>query len=84
MVNACLTLYFINSSYKILLYADASDYAHGAYLCQISPATETSEEPVRFLSEFFCGEQTRCSTIEKEAFAIYWSKASLKWIRPQA
>ena len=80
MVNACPKLYFINSSYKIILYTDASDYAHGAYLCQIRPATETSEEteePIRFLSGSFSGAQTRWSTIEKEAFAIYWALKKL-------
>ena len=49
MVNTCSKLYFINSTYKIVLYTDALDYAHGAYLCQIEPATETSlemEDPV--------------------------------------
>ena len=44
MMNAFPNLYFVNSTFKILLYTDASDYAHGAYLCQIRPATETSEE----------------------------------------
>ena len=57
---------------------DASDYAHGAYLCQIRPTTETSEqteEPIRFLSGSFRGAQMRWSTIEKEAFAsaMYWA-----------
>ena len=73
MVNACPKLYFINSKYKILLY---TDYAHGANLCQIRPATETSEEteePIRFLSGSFSGAQTRWSTIEKETFAIDWA-----------
>jgi len=42
MVNTCPVLYFINNTYKIVLYTDASGYAHGAYLCQIKPATETS------------------------------------------
>ena len=80
MVNACPKLYFINSTYKIILYTDASDYAHGAYLCQIRPSTETSEEteePIRFLSGSFSGAQTRWSTIEKEAFAIYWALKKL-------
>ena len=61
MVNACLKLYFINSTYKIILYTDASDYAHGTYLCQIRPATKTSEEieePIRFRSGSFSGAQT--------------------------
>jgi len=57
MVNACVKLYFINRTYKILLYTDASDYALGAYLRQIRPWTETSEEiePIRFLSGSFSG-----------------------------
>ena len=80
MVNACPKLYFINSLYKIILYTDASDYAHGAHLCQIRPATETSEEteePITFLSGSFSGAQIIWSTIEKEAFAIYWSLKKL-------
>jgi len=80
MVNTCLKLYFINYTYKIVLYTDASDYAHGAYLCQIKPASETSaeiEEPIRFLSGTFSDAQTRWSTIEKEAFTIYWALKKL-------
>jgi len=56
------------------------DYAHGAYLCQIRPVTETSEEteePIRFLSGSFSGAQTRWSTIEREAFSIYWELKKL-------
>ena len=36
------------------------------------------EELVRFLSGAFHGAQTRWSTIEKEAFAIYWAANSTK------
>ena len=76
MVNACPKLYFINNAYKVVLYTDASDYAHGAYLCQIAPygeGEEVREEPIRFLSGSFSGAQVRWSTIEKEAYAIYWA-----------
>ena len=71
MVNACPKLYFINNAYKVVLYTDASDYAHGAYLCQIAPngEGEEREEPIRFLSGSFSGAQVRWSTIEKEAYA---------------
>ena len=31
------------------------------------------EEPIRFLGGNFHGPQTRWSTIEKEAYAIYWA-----------
>ena len=33
LVNACPKLYFIKKEYKIILYTNASDYAHGSYLC---------------------------------------------------
>ena len=32
MVNTCPKLYFMNNMHKIVLYSDASDYAHGALL----------------------------------------------------
>ena len=55
------------------IYTDASDYAHGAYLCQVQQQDDgtTVELPIRFLSGTFSVAQTRWSTIEKEAFAIY-------------
>ena len=76
IVNACPKLYFINNACKVVLYTDAPDYAHGAYLCQIAPTgegEETREEPIRFLSGSFIGAQARWSTIEKEAYAINWA-----------
>ena len=63
-----------------MLYTDASDYAHGAYLCQIAPNGE-GEEPIRFLSGSFSGAQVRWSTIEKEAYAIYWALGKLDDLR---
>ena len=85
MVNACPKLYFINNAYKVVLYTDASDYAHGAYLCQIAPngegeemtSSKWREEPIRFLSGSFSGAQVRWSTIEKEAYVIYWALGKL-------
>jgi hypothetical protein len=43
MVNACPKLYFINNAYKVVLYTDASDYAHGAYLRQVLEKGRTRE-----------------------------------------
>jgi len=80
LVNEFPKMYFIKKEYKIILYTDASDYAHGAYLCQVIPAAEGRaeyEEPIRFLSGSFHGAQTRWSTIEKEAYAIYWALGKL-------
>ena len=62
MVNTSPKLYFINNAYMVVLYTDALDYAHGAYLCQIAPTgegEETREEPIRFLSGWFSGAQER-------------------------
>ena len=75
LVNACPKLYFIDYTLRIILYTDASDYAHGAYLCQLRPLPNEGvvEEPIRFLGGIFHGPQTRWSTIEKEAYAIYWA-----------
>ena len=49
--------------------------AHGACLCQLRPLPNEGvvEEPIRFLGGVFHGPQTRWSTIEKEAYAIYWA-----------
>ena len=76
MVNSCPKLYFINNAYKVVLFTDASDYAHGAYLCQLVTTDGDEilrEEPIRLLSGSFSGAQVRWSTIEKEAYAIYWA-----------
>jgi hypothetical protein len=80
LVNEFPKIYFIKKEYKIILYTDASDYAHGAYLCQVIPAVEGRaeyEESIRFLSGSFHGAQTRWSTIKKEAYAIYWALGKL-------
>ena len=54
-------------------------YAYGAYLCQVQKQEDgtTDELPIRFLSETFSGAQIRLSTIEKEAFSIYWALTKL-------
>jgi hypothetical protein len=79
LVNNCPKLYFIDYSLPVILYTDASDYAHGAYLCQIRalPDGTNIEEPIRFLGGTFQGPQVRWSTIEKEAYAIYWALLKL-------
>ena len=75
LVNVCPKLYFIDYTLRIILYSDASDYAHGAYLCQMRPLPNEGvvEEPIRFLGGIFHGPQTRWSTMGKEAYAIYWA-----------
>ena len=66
-------MYLIDPKLPLILYTDASDYAHGAYLCQLQQKDDdtTVELPIRFLSGNFGGAQTKWSTIEKEAYTIY-------------
>jgi hypothetical protein len=70
-INACPLLYYIDYNLPIILCTDASNYAIGGYLYQISK--DNLEQPIRFLSKTLSGAQLRWSTIEKEAFAIYFS-----------
>ena len=44
---------------------------------QTQPDASLVEQPIRFLSGTFAGAQTRWSTIEKEAYAIYWALKKL-------
>jgi len=53
LVNSGPKLYFIDYQLAIILYTDASYYAHGAYLCQLRRLTDgiTVEEPIRLMIE---------------------------------
>ena len=71
MVNVCPKLYFINNTYSIVLYTDASDYAHGAYLCQISQTGEGKRERnqydssvAHFVELKFYGRQSKMKVIQ--------------------
>jgi len=54
---------------KIIFYADVSDYAHGANLSKYINDV-TYEQQIRTLRGIFARAQLKCSTIEKEAYAI--------------
>jgi len=72
LVNVCPKLYLIDYSLRIILYTDASDYAHGAPL-PTSIKRRFRRRTNSFPGGTFHGPQTRWSTIEKEAYAIYWT-----------
>jgi hypothetical protein len=60
------------------LQTDASDYGIGAYLFQVDSVNGTRKElPLGFISKSLDKVQRRWSTIEKEAFAIFY--ALRKW-----
>ena len=69
-INACPLLFFLNEEAPIYLHTDASDYAIGAYLFQI---VKDKEQPIRFMSKALSKSQLNWSTIEKDAYAIWYS-----------
>ena len=52
------------------MHTDASDYGIGDYLFQ---TIDGKDNPVAFVSKSLSGSQLRWSTIQKEAYAIYFS-----------
>jgi hypothetical protein len=69
-INNIPTLYFIESNAPVFLHTDASDYGIGGYLFQV---VDGIEKPVAFMSKLFTKTESRWSTPEKEAYAIYHS-----------
>ena len=64
-------LAYPDTSKPYTLYTDASDSCIGACLTQISD--DGIEKPIYFLSHRLSKTQTRWSTIEREAYAIYFA-----------
>lgn len=58
LVNNYPNSYF-DYTFPIILYTNASDYAHGNYLCQLCtlPDGVSIEEPISFLGGIFQGPQ---------------------------
>ena len=67
-------LQYLDTTKPYIVYTDASDDACGAQLSQIHNGTEF---PVAFLSHTFTDTQRRWSTLEQEAYGIYF--AVNKW-----
>ena len=83
LIGDCPRLSFIQEGSEIHLYTDASDYGVGGYLCQrlLGPSGEVVEElPVAFVSKVFSKQQTRWSTIEKEAYATVFCFKKLEYL----
>ena len=70
----CPKLHFLLPGQPIFLHTDASDYGIGAYLFQL---VNDVEQPIAFLSRTLTKTERKWSTLEKEAYAIYF--ALTKW-----
>jgi hypothetical protein len=70
----CEKLHYLQPEGDIRVYTDASDYGIGAYLCQV---IEGEERPIEFISKSLTKTERNWSTIEKEAYAIFY--ALRKW-----
>ena len=69
-----LILQYPNPSKRYIIYTDTSDEACGAQLMQEHDSTEF---PIAFLSHTFSEKQRKWSTIEQEAYGVYY--AVTKW-----
>lgn len=70
-INNCQKLFFIKDDfvkYPVHLFTDASEHGIGAYLCQL---VDGKWQVISFMSKSLTPTQSRWSTIEREAFAIY-------------
>ncbi|CAN0457144.1 unnamed protein product [Pylaiella littoralis] len=70
LVANCPTLFFPIENGEVVVMTDASDYGIGAYIFQI---VEDKELPILFVSKSLHGAQLNWSTIEKEAYAIFYT-----------
>ena len=83
LINVCPTLYLNNIYYQsdLILCTDTYDYDIGAYLYQKAKnclmLLSNQAISIRFLSETLTPVQSRWSTIEKEAYAIYYAGQKL-------
>jgi hypothetical protein len=69
-VANCPALYFVDERAPIHVLTDASGYGIGAYIYQ---EIDGVERPIVFVSRAFSEVQSRWSTIEKEAYAIFYT-----------
>ena len=69
LIAQCPLLNFVNDSAPITVMTDASDYGIGGYLFQ---RVDEIDQPVAFISKSLTEDQLRWSTIQKEAYAIFF------------
>jgi hypothetical protein len=69
-VGNCPKLFYVDLKLPIHVRTDASDYGIGGYIFQID---QQKELPIRFISRALHKAQLNWSTIEKEAYAIFYT-----------
>jgi transposase InsO family protein len=69
LIARCPLLHFVDDSSPITLMTDASDYGIGGYLFQ---RVDGIDQPIAFVSKSLTENQLRWSTIQKEAYAIFY------------
>jgi hypothetical protein len=74
LIARCPLLHFVNDSAPITLMTDASDYGIGGYLFQ---RVDDIDQPIAFISKSLTESQLRWSTIQKEAYAIFYACTKL-------
>jgi hypothetical protein len=68
-ISRCPLLHFLDEVSPIELYTDASDYGVGGVLFQV---VNSVRNPISFVSKSLSATQIKWSTIQKEAYAIYY------------
>ena len=70
-------LFFYTEGAPIYLLTDASDFGIGGYLYQL---IDGAEKPIAFISKSLTGPQLKWATIQKEAYAIFYSITHLEYL----
>ncbi len=74
------SIFYPNYELKWILRTDASDLGVGAVLLQIDDSfTPPQHQPIGFVSQKLSSQATRWSTIEKEAYAVYFGVKSFAY-----
>ena len=77
-ISRCPLMYFIDDNkLDIRLYTDASDFGIGGVLFQVVGAIW---QPIAFTSKSLTPTQIRWSTIQKEAYAIFYCCTQLDYL----
>ena len=68
-MSRCPLLHLLDEISPVELLTDASDYGIGGILFQV---VNSIRSPISFVSKSLCATQVKWSTIQKEAYAIYY------------